>query len=145
MSAKEIKALERRALEAFNKGKAAAMTFIDERFATNIVSHMADGREIRGLKDTKQFNSAFYDAFPDMHRILDDIVVEGDKAAVRYTFSGTHKGELMGIPPTNKKVTIWQIDIHRIVGGKLVESWSMIDTLGAMQQLGLAPTPGKGR
>jgi len=57
----------------------------------------------------------------DVHFTLDDMIVEGDKVAVRHTFSGTHKGESMGIPPTNKKVTIWEIDIIRIAGGKFVE------------------------
>jgi hypothetical protein len=139
MSTKDLKALERRAVEAFNKGKASAMTFMDEHFATNVVSHMADGTETRGLKNLKQFNSGYYDAFPDAHWTLDDIVVEGDKTAVRYTVTSTHKGEFMGIPPTNKKVTIWQIDIHHIVDGKLVESWAMFDNLSAMQQLGIIP------
>jgi predicted ester cyclase len=139
MSAKDLKALERLALEAFNKGKASALAFMDERFATNVVSHYADGTETRGLKDSKQSNSMFYDAFPDMHWTIDDMIVEGDKVAVRYTWSGTHKGEFMGIPPTNKKVKIWQMSIHRIVGGKLVESWALFDNLSVMQQLGIIP------
>ena len=51
----------------------------------------------------------------------------------------------MGISPTNMKVTMWEIFIDRIVGGKFVESWIRYDTLGLMQQLGLIPTPEKGR
>jgi predicted ester cyclase len=145
MSAKDLKVLERRAVEAFNKGKTSAMAFMDEYFATNVVSHMADGTEIRGLKNTKEYNNAYYDAFPDMHWTLEDVVVEGDKTAVRYKVTSTHKGAFMGIPPTNKKVTVWQIDIHHIVGGKLVEAWSIMDSLGAMQQLGVIPKLGKAK
>jgi len=144
MSAKEIKALTRRWFEEANKGKAAFMAIMDELYATDIVFHGATGEDIHGLKDYKQFFSNLFDAFPDLHFTFDDMVVEGDKVACRWTFTGTHKGEFRGIPPTNKKVTIWAITISRIVGGKAVEEWERFDTLGWMQQLGLVPTPGQG-
>jgi len=145
MSAKEIKALERRLYEECNKGKAAAMAVIDELYATDLVYHSSTGRDIRGIKDYKQHVSDMYSAFPDFHFTIDDMVVEGDKVAVRLTATGTHKGEFRGIPPTNKKVTMWEIQIDRVAGGKFVEGWSRYDTLGLMQQLGLIPTPGKGK
>jgi len=145
MSAKEIKALERRLYEECNKGKAAALAVIDELYATDLVYHSSTGRDIRGIKDYKQHVSDMYSAFPNFHFTIDDMVVEGDKAAVRLTVTGTHKGEFRGIPPTNKKVTMWQIQIDRVAKGKLVEGWSRYDTLGLMQQLGLISTPGKGR
>ncbi len=87
--------------------------------------------------------SELYSAFPDIHLTIDDMVAEGDKVAVRITMTGTHKGEFMGIPPTNKKVTIWAINIYRIAGGKIVEELGKADTLGLMQQLGVVPTPKK--
>jgi len=145
MSAKEIKALERRFFKEWNKGKAAAMAVIDELFATDVVFHGGTGEDTCGLKDVKQSTSEWYSAFPDNYFTLDDIVVEGDKVAVRWTWTGTHKGKFMGIPPTNKKVTIWAIQIDRVAGGKFVEIWERFDTLGMMQQLGFVPTPGKGR
>jgi len=145
MSTKEIKALERRFIKEWNKGKAAAMAVIDELCDTNIVYHGGGGEEIRGLKGFKQSMSEFYSAFPDNHFTIDDMVAEGDKVLVRWTMTGTHKGKFSGIPPTNKKVTIWGIAIDRIVGGKSVETWERFDTLGMMQQLGLVPTPGKGK
>jgi len=143
MSTKEIKALERRWVEEMNKGKAAAMAAIDEFFATDYVTHGGHYVTHGGLKDYKRSISELYSAFPDIHFTIDDMVVEGDKVAVRHTFSGTHKGEFMGIPPTNKKWTMWGIYIDRIVGGKFVESWVRYDTLGLMQQLGLVPSPKK--
>jgi steroid delta-isomerase-like uncharacterized protein len=143
MSTKETKALERRFLEEWNKGKAAAMAVIDELCATNCVFHSGTGEDIRGLKDFKQYMSQVFSAFPDIHFTIDDMVVEGDKAVVRYTNTGTHKGEFMGIPPTNKKVTNWLIQIDRFAGGKVVEGWLRFDTLGLMRQLGLVPTPKK--
>ena len=131
--------------EECNKGKAAALAVIDELYATDSVYHSSTGREIRGIKDYKQHVSDFYSAFPDLHFTIDDMVVEGDKVAVRLTGTGTHKGAFRSIPPTNKTVTVSMIQIDRIAGGKFVEGWSRYDTLGLMQQLGLIPKPGKGR
>jgi len=133
MSAKENKALVRRLFEALNKGKAAAMAAIDRSI------------DMRGdLKDFKQKESEWYDAFPDMHITIDDMVAEGDKVAARVTMTGTHKGEIMGIPPTNKKVTISLITISRIAGGKIVEDHGEYNALDLMRQLGLpVPTPKK--
>ena len=144
MSVKEIKVLERRWFEESNKGEAAAMAVIDELHVTNYVFHSGTGEDIRGLKNYKQYMRRYYSAFPDLHLTIDDMVVEGDKVAIRWTMSGTHKGEIEGIPPTGKKMTIWGISIERVVGGKFVETWETYDTMGFMQQLGLVPTPGKG-
>jgi predicted ester cyclase len=134
MSAKENKALVRRLFEEFNKGKAAAMAAIDRSI------------DMRGdLKDFKQMESEAFSAFPDMHVTIDDMVAEGDKVAARVTMTGTHKGEFMGIPPTNKKVTFSLIVIDRIAGGKIVEDHGQWNALGLMRQLGLKkiPTPKK--
>jgi steroid delta-isomerase-like uncharacterized protein len=131
MSAKENKGLMRRFFNEYNKGKAAAMAAIDRSIDT------------RDLKDFKQMESEAFDAFPDMHVTIDDMVAEGDKVATRVTMTGTHKGEYMGIPPTSKKVTVSGIFIDRFAGGKIVEDNGIFDTLGLMRQLGLAPTPKK--
>ena len=141
MSAKDLKTLMRRFIEEWNKGKAAAMAVIDEMYATNFVSH--GDEDIRGIKNVKQSTSQEFSAFPDLHFTIDDMVAEGDKVAARITMTGTHKGEYMGAPPTNKKITIRAIAIERFAGGKIVEEWGMTDTLGLMQQLGLVPTPKK--
>ena len=141
MSVKEIKALARRLYERWNKDKATALAVIDELCATDIVVHGGGGNEMRGIKDFKKSMGELFDAFSDFHLEIDDMVTEGDKVAARYTWTGVHKGAFMGIPPTNKKLTVWEIDIIRIAGGKFVESWARMDTLGMMQQLGLIPTP----
>jgi hypothetical protein len=131
MSAKENKELMRRFFNEYNKGKAAAMAVIDRSI------------DIPDLKDFKQMESEAFDAFPDMHVAIDDMVAEGDKVAARVTMTGTHKGEYMGIPPTNKKVTFSLIFIDRFAGGKIVEDNGIYDALGLMRQLGLVPTPKK--
>ena len=143
MATKDLKALERHLFEEWNKGKATGMAEIDKTTATNCVFHRGTGDDVHGLKDFKQYMNGLYTSFPDNKMTLDDMIVEGDKAAIRFTFTGTHKGEYMGIPATNKKVTGSIIEIHRIAGGKVVEIWQKFDTLSLMQQLGVIPTPGK--
>jgi len=82
----------------------------------------------------------FRRAFPDSYFTVEDMVAEGDKVATRKTFHGTHGGEFMGIPPSGRSVSMGLIDIVRISDGRVVEHWSMGDTLGMMQQLGVIPS-----
>jgi len=119
------------------------MAVVDETCASNIVFHDPSGRDIRGLQGFKQSLSELFEAFPDIHITIDDLIIEADKAVIRYTMAGTHKGPRMGIPATNKKVTLSVIVIDRVAGCKFVECWQMFDTLGFMQQLGVIPTPKK--
>jgi steroid delta-isomerase-like uncharacterized protein len=86
-----------------------------------------------------QQGTMFLAAFPDTHYEIEDLVAEGDKVAVRFTYRGTHRGELMGIPPTGKVVTFTGIAIDRLEKGKIVEHWLIYDALGLMQQLGIIP------
>ena len=71
------------------------------------------------------------------------MIVEGETVAYRWTFRGTHQGELMGMPPTGKQVEITGITINRISGSKIEEQWNLFDQLGVMRQLGVAPAPGQ--
>jgi steroid delta-isomerase-like uncharacterized protein len=74
------------------------------------------------------------------HWAIEDIFASGDdRVTVRWTGSGTHNGDVMGIPPTGKAVRVDAISIFRIAGGKIVESWEVWDTLGFLQQLGVVP------
>jgi predicted ester cyclase len=71
------------------------------------------------------------------------MIVEGDRVVSRLTFRGSHTGDLMGIPPTGKSVTISEIIIDRVADGKIVESWRLFDQMAMMQQMGLIPAPGQ--
>jgi predicted ester cyclase len=144
LSVNEIKALEHRWFEAMNKGKAATMAIIDETCTPDFVYHTSSGQDIPNREGFKKRTAEIYDAFPDIHFALLDLIVEGHLIGSRYTMSGTFKGPFQGMPPTNKKMTVWGINIDRMAGGKFVETWERTDTLGMMQQLGLIPTPGKG-
>lgn len=93
------------------------------------------------LEGWKQAHMMFVTAFPDMQITEEDVVAEGDKIVARFTFQGTHKGELQGIPPTGKQVTVSGMVIDHIAHGKVVEHWIEFDQLGLMQQLGVVPAP----
>lgn len=83
----------------------------------------------------------FYAAFPDFHITVENMIAEGDRVATRWSFSGAHQGDLMGIPRTGKKVGASGTTIQRISNGKIVEGWTIFDVLGILQQLGVAPPP----
>ena len=88
----------------------------------------------------KQMMGMFFGAFPDMHSTVEDLIAEGDKVVGYMTTTGTHTGDFMGIPATNKKVSFKEVHAVRIVNGKAVEHWGLSDDLGMMQQLGVIPT-----
>ena len=140
MSIEQNKELVRRLIEeVFNQGN---MSWADEFLAPDFVEHeelppgIPDGRE-----GVKQMTAMLRSAFPDFHATIDDIIAEGDKVVIRQSWTGTHRGEFMGIPPTGKRVSFGVIDIIRVDGGKFVEHWGQMDNAGLMQQLGAVPTP----
>ena len=81
-------------------------------------------------------------AFTDLEPKVDDILIDGDRLAWRWTITATHAGKFMQMPPTNRRVTITGINIVRVDNGVIAESWSYPDLLGLMQQLGAASEPG---
>jgi steroid delta-isomerase-like uncharacterized protein len=86
--------------------------------------------------------SMFVGGFPDLRFAIEDTVAEQDKVVVCWTFSGTHKGEFMGVPATNKKVSVDGITIHIIAKGIIMDSYVSLDMWGMMQQLGVVSALG---
>ena len=137
MSVEENKADTRRAVEEFwNKGN---MELLNEFWATNYIHHDPSSTKISDLEGFKQWVNTTRTGFPDLNVTIEDIIAEGDKVVTRWTFRGTHKGELGGILPTGKQVTVTGITIDRIADGKTLESWWSSDNLGFWQQLGVIP------
>jgi predicted ester cyclase len=84
-------------------------------------------------------------AFPDARFEIQDEFTGSQNEVTRWTVTGTHQGELAGIPPTGRRFSVTGISIARIANGKIIESWNSWDALGMMQQLGVVPTENKGR
>jgi steroid delta-isomerase-like uncharacterized protein len=89
--------------------------------------------------------SLFVAGFPDLRFAIEDTVAEQDKVVVCWTFSGTHKGEFMGVPATDKKVSVDGITIHVLSKGIIMDSYVSLDMWGMMQQLGVITAPGEPR
>jgi steroid delta-isomerase-like uncharacterized protein len=133
----ENKALIQRFVkEAFNEGN---LDVADEVYAPGFVSHESAGPVERDPEYVKQFVGTYRGAFPDGRTTVEDVIAEGDRVAYRWSFRGTHQGELMGIPPTGEEVTITGITVDRISGGKIEEEWNTFDQLGVLRQLGVVP------
>ena len=143
MPTEQNKAIFRRMVEEiFNRGN---MSQVDEFIAPDFIEREELPPGIPpGREGVKQMTIMFRSAFPDFKATIDDMIAEGDKVVVRMTWSGTHKGEFMGIPPTGKSVSFGLIDIVRFAGDKFVEHWGMMDSTSMMQQLGVNPAPGEG-
>jgi predicted ester cyclase len=88
----------------------------------------------------KEVVREFRQAFTEFSLVVEDLVVEGDKAVTRWSIRGVHGGgPLLGVAPTGKEVRIDGIVIARIEDGKVAEEWEQFDALGLMEQLGVAP------
>ena len=108
--------------------------------AEDVVQHISgQPPEAQSLEGFKQLLPALPQAFPDVLFEVEDLVAEGDIVAFRLNWSGTHKGEFFGIPPTGTRATVTEMHMFRIADGKVVERWGEWDALGLMQQLGAAP------
>ena len=138
MSAEENKTIVHRAEELWNTGNLA---IADEVYAKNFVNHDPGAPDVRDLETYKGFIAAVRTGLPDFHVTIEDMIAEGDKVAGRWTASGTHLGELIGIPPTGKQATWTGMTIHRFAGGKIVEAWWSRDMLSFLIQIGVVPPP----
>ncbi|RLI36384.1 ester cyclase [Candidatus Bathyarchaeota archaeon] len=123
--------------EILNKGN---IDLFDELCAPNFVKHTQQPGTDYGIEGSKQSVIMLRNAFPDITYTVEDLIAEGDKVVARWSAQGTHQGEFMGIPPTNKQVRFSGIEIIRLVDGKAVEEWEELDRLGLMTQLGVIPT-----
>jgi steroid delta-isomerase-like uncharacterized protein len=140
MSAEQNKALVRRWVEeGWNGGN---LDLVDTLYADGYTLH-DPAMPVHGRAGFKQYVAMYRGVFPDLHFTIEDLLAEGDTVAWRITARGTHKGALMGIPPTDKPVAISAIIVSRFVDGKWAEDWLNIDMLGMLQQIGALPAPGQ--
>jgi steroid delta-isomerase-like uncharacterized protein len=95
-----------------------------------------------GPEGTKRYAQAIREGFGGQVEIRhDDVISSGDRVVIRWTASGVHKGDLLGVPATGKRAEFTGIDIFRVTDGKLAEMWQNWDQLGMLQQIGAVPTP----
>jgi C-1 hydroxylase len=138
MSTENNKQIVRRFIEAYNNRK---LDLIDDFIASDYVDH-TNKLDRNGLK---QMIGIGINAFPDWNEAIEDIIAEGDKVWVLISYTGTHKGQFMGLPPTDRKITSKAVDIYRVVDGKLAEYWNVTDNVNILKQTGAIEVTDKGK
>jgi serine phosphatase RsbU (regulator of sigma subunit)/ketosteroid isomerase-like protein len=124
------KALVRRFIEAQLETDLAAL---EEMMAPDFVDRSLMPGQQPDREGFKHSVAENVDTFSDISYIIDDQIAEGDKVTTWYTGSSTHdRGPFMGIPPTGKRESFKGVFLHRIVGDKIVEEWSLNDALDVM-------------
>jgi len=121
------------------------LSAIDDIIATDYIHHDPNSPAANGIDGYKQFVDLYMKAFPDANFTIHDAFTQGQNEVTRWTVAGTHKGELAGIPPTGRSISVDGISIARVADGKIIESWNNWDALGMMRQLGVVPAEPKGR
>jgi steroid delta-isomerase-like uncharacterized protein len=141
MSAGENKELIRRYIQAVDSNDSDDWSVIDEYIAEDFVAHNPLFPGVTLDRDgMKQASEIFRVATPGRHEITMQ-VAEGDLVVSQIIGRGIHKGDLLGIPATNKDVETTGIVIHRVRDGKIVEYWSVVDVAQVLQQVGALPGP----
>jgi len=116
------------------------MSAFEAYFSTNLKDHALPPGIPEGFEGRKMFYSAMLAAFPDVQARVEDVFAEGDKLVTRWSVRGTHQGDMMGIPPTGKQISVGGIAIDRFENEQSVEHWEVFDQMGLMQQLGVIPS-----
>lgn len=119
------------------------LAIMDELISPDFVDHNPLPGTEEGREGMKQAIGMFLNAFPDITSTVNFTVDQGDIVVGHHTSSGTQTGELMGIPPTGKRVQFDEIHIIRMVNGQAVEHWGLSDDMSMMTQLGVIPEPGQ--
>jgi steroid delta-isomerase-like uncharacterized protein len=131
-------ALVRRFFEEFCNGRRGEV--VDEIVAEDFVSHGPQAPPANG-RDQLRARVGLYQDSVEGHWEVEELFGAGERVVARWTGTGTHVGELMGLSPTNKPIRVDAISIFRIKDGLIVEEWTVWDALGLLQQVGAVPVP----
>ncbi len=139
MSVNENTVLARRFIQVWVPGN---LGLVDELAAPDItVIYPVLGEAVRGGAAYKQLLAHFHAACPDVAISVEEQLAEEDRVALCWRVTGTHRGELLGIPPTDKSLAWTGITIYRLAGGRVLEERGEEDALGLMRQLGVMHDP----
>ncbi len=124
--------------EVLNRGNIEAT---GQFFWEDVVEQVPFPGQGPGLEGLKYVLRGMRVGFPDMHWSVEEQIAEGDKVLTRFEWTGTHRGEFLGVPATGRPVKVWGTVIDRLQGGKIKETRILLDALGLMMQLGVFPQP----
>ena len=142
----DIRALATDAFARFNESDSRDAFF--DAYDRDVVLHGYPG-VLQGLDGLRAFHEALWEAFPDARLTVEDLVVEGDRAALRYRLQGTHRGPYLGVAPTGSGFDVEGLTLLRLAHGRVVEEWHSPTELAILRQLGAVqtnvPHAGRGR
>lgn len=118
--------------ELWNAWSARAL---EELIAPDIVFHGSIGTAVKGIEEFGQYVNRIRSAFPDFHNQIEALIAEGDKVAARLTYTGTHRGELFGVPGTGRKIAYQGLAIFECKDGKIARGFVLGDTETLKRQL----------
>lgn len=122
-------------------GNQGRLEVLDEIAAPDHVEHNPFPGQSQGAKGLKQRVSMIRAATAPRF-VIDHMLADGDNVAVMWTSHATHVGDLLGYPPSGKRVTVHGVDVHLLRDGKLAEHWDVVDMYGFLVQIGALPAPG---
>ncbi|MBE2268862.1 MAG: ester cyclase [Anaerolinea sp.] len=117
------------------------LTQFDNYIAADGIDYDAPPQLPQGPEGARMFFGMFFQGSSDAKNTIHELIAEGDKVVVISTISGTHDGNMMGMPATGKKFAVQLLEIVRMVNGKYQERWGGLDIGGLMMQLGAAQDP----
>jgi len=136
---KDNKAIMRQFWDVWEQGNT---DLLDNLLAPEYVNHTLATPDLpSGPEGVKEVVSMFRSGVPDLKVVIEDMIAEDDRVATRYALEGTHGGDLFGVAPTGRHLTIKSMTVERLSGGKIVEHWRVTDELDMMRQLGAIGTP----
>lgn len=118
----------------FTKGDPSA---VDTYLAEDFINHDPPFGVTPDREGMRAAGAMMRTAFPDWHSELHALVAEGDIVVERFTATGTQQGEVMGVAPTGREISLPGINIFRLRDGRIVERWGRLDELAFLKQLGL--------
>ena len=130
------KAVVRSAFDVFGTGD---LDQVLETYAPDVIYHSPEG-DLHGRDAVRGYLGIYFTAFSNIGVTVEDLIAEGDKVVARVTGTGTHTGDLQGMPPTGKQMSVSGMTIMRVANGKIAEEWELFDLMGMMQQLGAIPS-----
>jgi steroid delta-isomerase-like uncharacterized protein len=138
MSEEENKAKVRLVIQLEDQGK---MEDVGRFFSDDTIFHEPGGVILRGRDELKAEIDRIHSAFPDIGHTIEDLIAADDKVVARFSITGTHEGEFVGVLPTGRRVKFTATVIYHFVGGKIAEAWIDWDAWGVMQGIGAVDFP----
>lgn len=119
-------------VEVWNAWSAPAL---EELISADIVFRGSIGYVVNGIAEFKEYVNRIRFAFPDFHNYIEELIAEGERVAARLTYTGTHRGELFGLPATGNKITYAGMAIFEFKEGKILRGYVLGDTESLKRQL----------